>query len=355
MKRKSLLIILIIIVGILLASLVISEDKSSPKGNVSIAVTGDVMFARNMPDVLSTGLNPFEYVENVTSKTDLLLINFENAATNSENAVKGDVPLKASPKYVPLAKNNPNTIAALANNHVFDYGVEGMHDTLKYLKENGITTIGSGDNAKEAHAGVTEEINGHKITIFNYMDSENFAEYSNDVMPVATDSSPGYSAYDSQIATEQIKEAKENGSDFIIVFFHYGNEYRNSANENQVKMSHEVIDAGANIVLGSHPHVPQGMEFYNGSMIFYSLGNFIFDQSNTATHEAYFVQIDLNGEKVDCTVYPINIKGYLPHFMSADDGKALLERLNPSCDKLEITDSGIGKVSYTLSWLYEIF
>lgn len=354
MKLRQLLIILIILFGVVLSSLVIVADGgvdsiSSPKGSASITVTGDVMFARNMANVLSTVESPFKYVENVTSTTDLLLINFENAATTSDNAVKGDVPLKTSPQYVALAKNNPNTIAALANNHVFDYGIEGMHDTVKNLEDEGITVIGAGDNADEAHAGVTKEINGRKITIFNYMDSENFAEYSNDVMPQATSNSAGYSAYDSEVATKQIKEAKESGSDFVLVYFHYGNEYRTSANENQIKMSHEVIDAGADIVLGSHPHVPQGMEFYNGSMIFYSLGNFVFDQENPNTHVAYFVQIDLNDENVDCTVYPVNINGYLPHFMSAEDGKALLESLSPSCDKLEITDSGVGKVSYTLT------
>ena len=101
------------------------------KGNASIAVTGDVMFARNMEGILSSGENPFVNVANVTSKTDLLLNNFENAATTSENAVKGDVPLKTSPSFVYLARNNPNTIASLANNHAFDYGIDGMHDTIK--------------------------------------------------------------------------------------------------------------------------------------------------------------------------------------------------------------------------------
>ena len=65
---------------------------------------------------------------------DLLLINFENAATTSGNALKGDVPLKCDPSYVPLAKANNNTIASLANNHAFDYGIDGMGDTLQYLK-----------------------------------------------------------------------------------------------------------------------------------------------------------------------------------------------------------------------------
>lgn len=351
MNSRKLIIIAIIILGAVLIGLIAFDSStgivSENKGNVSIAVTGDVMFARNMAGVLSSGESPFVNVANVTSKTDLLLINFENAATTSGNAVKGDVPLKTSPDFVPLARNNPNTVASLANNHAFDYGIDGMHDTVENLEKNNITPIGAGDNADEAHRSVTKEINGRNITIFNFMDSQNFAEYGNDVMPVATDDSPGYSAYDSSVC-EDIKKAHEN-SDFVIVFFHYGNEYHTSPNEYQVNMSHEVIDAGADIVLGSHPHVPQGMEFYNGSMIFYSLGNFIFDQQNPATHSAYFVEIDLVNDTVECTVYPISIVGYLPQFMSAENGKLLLESLSPSCDKLAIGDDGIGRVSYNLT------
>lgn len=354
MKRRKILLILIVIVFILLVALIslgndVVTKEEVPVGEASIVVTGDVMFARNMAGVLSSGNDPFAGVSNVTSKSDLLLINFENAATDSGNAVKGDVPLKTSPAFVKLAKNNPNTIASIANNHAFDYGIDGMHDTVKNLEENGITVIGAGDNAKEAHEGVVKEIDGRKITIFNYMDSQNFAEYSNEVMPVATDNSSGYSAYDSDVATAQIREAKENGSDFVLVYFHYGNEYSRAPNEYQINMSHEVIDAGADVVLGSHPHVTQGMEFYNGSMIFYSLGNFIFDQSNPATHLAYFVEIDLNGSEVECTVYPINIVGYLPQFMSPVEGKSLLESLNPQTDMLRITDAGTGKISYNLT------
>lgn len=230
-----------------------------------------------------------------------------------------------------------------------------MHSTMELmvcmiqsnLEKNNITPIGAGDNVDEAHKGVTKEINGRNITIFNFMDSENFAEYSNEVMPVATSDSPDYSAYNSSVCKD-IKEAHEN-SDCIIVFFYYGNEYSTSPNENQVKMSYEVIDAGADIVLGSHPHVPQGMEFYNGSMIFYSLGNFIFDQKNPDTHVAYFVEINLVNETVECTVHPISIVNYLPQFMSPDNGKSLLESLSPSCDKLIIEDDGTGRVSYNLT------
>lgn len=322
------------------------KDTFKSKENFSMAVTGDVMFARNMPNVLSLESSPFRGVSNVTSDVDLLLINFENAATESGDALKGDVPLKCSPSYVPLAKANNRTIAALANNHAFDYGITGMQDTVKYLNDAGITPIGAGNTEDDAHQAVVQEINGRKITVLNYMDSNNFAEYSYDVMPYANGTNPGYSAYDSEDAKTQI--AENNDSDLIVAYLHFGNEYSTSPNDDQVKIAHELIDYGADVVIGSHPHVPQGIEMYNGKPIFYSLGNFIFDQSNEATHVAYFVQIDLINDKGVCTVYPIYISNYLPQFMSSGDGESLLSSLSPQCSNLTVTDDGQGKLEFNL-------
>lgn len=348
--KRILFVILIILVLFAIGLTIFGSNTSTPfenKENVSMAVTGDVMFARNMPGVLSLDSSPFEGVSNVTSNVDLLLINFENAATTSEDAVKGDVPLKCDPSYVPLAKANENTVASLANNHAFDYGINGMKDTIGYLKDAGITPIGAGENADEAHQAVVKEINGRKITILNYMDSNNFAEYSYDVMPYANGSSPGYSAYDSADAQKQISQ--NNDSDLIVAYLHFGNEYSNSPNDDQIRIAHELIDYGADVVIGSHPHVTQGIEMYNGKPIFYSLGNFIFDQSNEATHSAYFVEMDLVGDECRCTVYPIYISNYLPQFMSAEDGQSLLSGLSPQSSQLEITDGGIGKLNFNLS------
>lgn len=149
MRFKKSTLVLIAVLAVLSAIAAVATftlDNSImevPKGNASVVVTGDVMFARNMAGVLSLDESPFRHVENVTGSADLLLINFENAATTSGYAVKGDVPLKCDPSYVPLAKANNNTVAALANNHLFDYGTDGMNDTLKSLDDAGITHIGA--------------------------------------------------------------------------------------------------------------------------------------------------------------------------------------------------------------------
>ncbi|WP_405321229.1 CapA family protein [Methanobrevibacter thaueri] len=349
--RDILLIVLALLLIVALWATIFNPTTSvvniEPKEDASIAVTGDVMFARKMPNVLSMDSSPFSGVSDVTSNVDLLLINFENAATSSGDALKGDVPLKCDPSYVPLAKANNVTVAGLANNHAIDYGITGMQDTLENLKSADITPMGAGNTEDEAHQAVVKDVNGRKVTILNYMDSENFAEYSYEAMPYANGSNPGYSAYDSEDAQKQI--AENNDSDLIVAYLHFGNEYSNSPNENQVKIAHELIDYGADVVVGSHPHVTQGIEMYNGKPIFYSLGNFIFDQSNTATHSAYFVQIDLVNNTGECTVYPIYISNYLPQHMSPDDGTSLLSGLSPQCSELEITSNGTGKLRFNLT------
>lgn len=368
-KKKIIIIIfLVIVLGVLLVGLdspylhmaenvatgnyenVLEPINKVERGNLSITVTGDVMFGRNMPGVLSLDTSPYRYVSNVTSDTDILLINTENPFTTSGDAVKPDVPLKASPEYIPLLNGTSGmVISANANNHVFDYGVTGMRDSIKNLDSNGIAHIGAGENKAEATKPISIEKNGHNITIFNYMDSKNFQEYSQEVMPIAGENTPGYSAWDDTESVNQIKQAHDNGSDIILVYMHYGNEYSRSPNEDQIKISHLAIDAGATAVVGAHTHVTQGIEVYNGKPIFYNLGNFMFDQSNTATHSAYFVDFDVRGENITANVYPVYISGYLPQFMSSDDGKSLLESLNPQCEQMTITDEGVGKIQFTIN------
>lgn len=358
-KNKIIIIIfLVIILGVLLVALdspflhlfdgknPIGSSNDIQRGNLSVTLTGDVMFGRKMPGVLSLDSSPYRYVSNVTGDTDILVVNTENPFTTSGNAVKPDVPLKASPDYIPLVNGTSGTvISANANNHVFDYGIEGMTDSIKNLDKYGIAHIGAGENKEEATKPVTIEKNGHNVTIFNYMDGENFQEYSQSVMPKATDDSPGYSAWDDTESPEQIRKAKNN-SDIVIVYMHYGNEYSRSPNENQKKISHLAIDAGATAVVGSHAHVTQGIEMYNGKPIFYNLGNFMFDQSNPATHTAYFVDFDVIGDNITANVYPVYISGYLPHFMDSSDGTSLLKSLNPECQEMEITPEGTGKITF---------
>ena len=360
--NKKLIILLIIVLGSLATVSWVNYFTSSdgyqmtlgPKENVSIAITGDVMFARKMPGILGSVSSPFNNVENITKNVDLLLINFENPTTTSDIAYKGTVPLKADPSYTHFAKDNPNTIAALANNHIFDYGEIGLNDTLKSLNDNGIKSIGAGNNKEEATKPIVEEINGRKIVVLNYMDQDNFKEYSQSELPQATSSNEttngshsGYAAIDWNIVKKDIDANKED-ADIVIVYLHYGNEYSRSPNQHQEEISRKFIDYGADIVVGSHTHVTEGVEIYKGKPIFYNLGNFIFDQSNPDTHRAMFLELNLIDDICEVTVHPIYINNYLPEFMGANSGKELLNELVPNDSAMNITSDGKGKLTFQL-------
>lgn len=135
-------------------------------------------------------------------------------------------------------------IVFLANNHVFDYGVNGMHDTVKALNSNGIKTLGAGDNLEKASQPVVLEKGGRKIIILNYQDSVGFSAYPREELPVAGDNAYGFAPIDSDLEKKQIEEARKNGSDFVSVMFHYGTEYALSPIDSQVQFSHEAIDYG---------------------------------------------------------------------------------------------------------------
>ena len=186
MNKKRFFSVLIVIFLILLAlsvcgTILMGMDEGQydlGHDDVSIAVTGDVMFGRKMPAVLDSGESPFRFVENVTKNANVLLVNFENPVTTSSYAVKGDVPLKANPKYTYLLANaNDNVVASQANNHALDYGEVGLNESIKNLKDAGIYVIGAGNNINEATQPVTIESGDRKITILNYMDADNFREY----------------------------------------------------------------------------------------------------------------------------------------------------------------------------------
>jgi poly-gamma-glutamate synthesis protein (capsule biosynthesis protein) len=371
MNKKVIKLIFMIFILMILSSILIFVDMNDdsdllasmgafgsdgPKENLSIAITGDVMFARKMPGVLDAVSSPFKEVANVTGSADILLINFENPATFSSTAFKGVVPLKADPRYTHLAKANKETdgsitIAGLANNHIFDYGEEGLKDTLAALKDNGIIAIGAGNNADEAFKPAIADIKGRKVAVFNYMDQNNFKEYSQSEMPIATDSKPGYASIDWDRIPKDIAAVKNDSgdsADMVIAYVHFGNEYSRSPNKDQVEISKKFIDNGVDVVVGTHPHVTQGIDMYKGKPIFYSLGNFIFDQSNPNTHRAMFLELDLIENNCEVTVHPIYINNYIPEFMGSNSGTELLKELSPQLDSLNITDEGKGKLSFEL-------
>lgn len=182
-------------------------------------------------------------------------------------------------------------IVTLANNHILDFGPEGLLDSLDALDEAGILHVGGGKDLEQAKRPEFIEVKGRTIGFLGtsrvYMDASWAAGASH----------PGvFSTYDSRQAVEAIREAKEL-CDYLVVYVHWGVERETTPKEYQRVMGREYIDAGADLVIGSHPHVLQPMEYYEGKPIVYSLGNFVFGSSIPNT-ELFKVTLREDGAEI---------------------------------------------------------
>jgi poly-gamma-glutamate synthesis protein (capsule biosynthesis protein) len=162
-------------------------------------------------------------------------------------------------------------VLSIANNHILDYGADAVLDTLTLLGNNGIGVVGGGTNYIEAHQPFVKAIQNTKIS---------FLGYTNLISPSLglKTAKPNIAFLDIDQAIVDIKEARKV-ADLVVVSLHWGNEYETNHNSEQERVARALIDAGAHLIIGHHPHVIQEVKEYHGGYIAYSLGNFVFDQN----------------------------------------------------------------------------
>ena len=190
---------------------------------------------------------PFRNVMDYFAQDELTCINLEGTFTDEGHAVQKAHTFRGPTSYVDILTQNSVDFVTLANNHTMDYGQVGYDSTIATLESAGIPYV-----ERDCATVVTTE-NGLKIGFYGAV----------------------YYLLDTEVITEAIRQLKEE-ADIVVFVPHWGYETNPHRNEDQVELAHAVIDAGADIVWGSHPHVLQEMESYNGGIIFYSLGNFSF-------------------------------------------------------------------------------
>ena len=207
---------------------------------------------------------------------------------------------RAKPQAVQGLKFAGFDILSVVNNHILDWGRVALIDTLDILKTNGIASAGAGRNYAEANEPAIINFEDTRIAFFAYTNlvSKSFS---------ATKDSAGISFFDLERVKKSIAETRAE-TDIIIVSLHWGEEYKTKASDFQKKLAHELIDAGADLIIGHHPHVAQEVEQYRGKRIAYSLGNFVFDQNfSEDTRRGLMLKVTVQDEKIS-TVQPISIK-----------------------------------------------
>jgi len=244
---------------------------SRKNNTISVAIAGDICM-RNLTEVMDAEFsrNALKEVQPILDKADVRLINLENAIIDGGTAIhKSGPPLKGSPKNLVFLKEGRFDCAILANNHVGDYGEEGVYSTLDALDKEGIAHVGAGRNLDESYLPWYYEANGYKLAVIAVCENE---------FGIAEADKAGTAGFDMYRVFHAIKKAKEN-ADFVLVVMHGGNEYNPVPSPRVVSRYRMFVDFGADAVVGMHPHCMQGFETYNNAPIVYSTGNFLFSKS----------------------------------------------------------------------------
>lgn len=237
---------------------------------VTLLFAGDLMLADDPGQTIAQGGDPLAPFAAILSGADYRIGNLEVpvASSGQPHATK-IVTFRAEPNTLSVLKGRFDAVS-LANNHSGDYGHESFVETMRHLANAGIAYFGGGRNLAEAHRPLWIDKNGLKIAVLGY----------NEFKPRAFEAGPTWPGVawseDDQVIAD-IRAAKAAGADLVIPFMHWGWEKETRPTERQKTLARKMIDEGAALVVGGHPHVTQGAEIYKGKPIIYSLGNFVFD------------------------------------------------------------------------------
>lgn len=299
-------------------------DKKKEK-IITLKAVGDIMLSRDVGRVIKEKgpKFPFLHIAAKLKGADIVFGNFESPISNRGERIKRFQHLKfrADPRVIEGLIYSGFNVLSLANNHVFDYGSEAFSDTLRILNKNQIKFIGAGINEHQAKRPLILKIKGAKIAILAYssfFDSSTF---------VANREKPGIASIKS--VKRDITEIRKD-VDFIIVSIHWGIEYCEYPVPLESEMAREIIEFGADLILGHHPHVIQGIENHRSGVIVYSLGNFVFDEPFKESRETFIFECRFSKEGIkETNLIPVIInRVYQPEIARGEKKLEIISEIN---------------------------
>lgn len=295
------------------------ENIATPPPLISLVFTGDVIPARSVNSQMVRKNNfkyPFEKTAGFLESADLTIINLEAPLVDNCPITDSGMVFCGDRRFIEGLSFAGVDIASLANNHASNYGQKGVEETVALLNNAGIETVGINNI-------VYKEVKGIRLAFLAF----------NGVVPLDL-------FYIEKIDENEIKRKVEEAgrqADFVTVIYHWGREYASLPESDwgvapfdPVEIGRKTIEAGADLVVGSHPHVVQRYEVYQGKLIFFSLGNFIFDQMwSDKTRLGVVLKVDLTGDKIESfSLYPVRIENYAqPIFLEGGEKEAVLKNL----------------------------
>lgn len=273
------------IVGVLLTAALAAPAKAEP---VHLLFAGDIMLDDGPGKTIAAGGDPLAEFDALLRSADFTIGNLECPVATTGKALDNKPwTFRADPSVMRVLRGRFDALA-VANNHSGDYGRAAFVETLGNVRTAGIESFGGGANLAEAHAPLWIEQKGLRIAVLAY----------NEFKPRSFEAGanwPGIAWSEDSHVVADIRAARKAGADIVIPFMHWGWEHEPEPGPRQRALAELMIDAGADAVVGGHPHVTQGASLYRGKPIVWSLGNFVFDGFNTvASTTGWLLRLDVD-------------------------------------------------------------
>lgn len=271
-----------------LSSLLLSLAGPLHAQPLRLFFVGDIMLDDGPGQTIAAGGDPLAPVAALLAAGDYRIGNLECPVATSGKALDSKIfTFRADPRALPLLKGRFEALA-VSNNHAGDYGKEAFVETIDRLAGAGIASFGGGRDLASAHRPLWIERDGLRIAVLGY----------NEFKPRSFEAGASWAGVawseDNQVLAD-IHAARAAGADLVIPYMHWGWERESEPSERQKKLARLMIDAGADLVVGGHPHITQGAEYYRGKLIVYSLGNFVFDSfTTTATRRGWLLRVNVD-------------------------------------------------------------
>lgn len=294
---------------------------------VVITAVGDIMLSGSGRGTYRREgyVYPFAATSGILRSGDVAIGNLETPLSTGGTEFRGKrYRFRTAPEAAVALKQAGFAVVTLANNHILDYGAAGLSDTIRHLDREGILHCGAGDDLLAARREAVAIIKGKRLIFLSYslvLPKEFFAGKNR------AGTAPGYPSY----VVRDIGEARQK-ADYVIVSFHWGKEMASTPSPIQIETAHRAIDAGADLVIGHHPHVLQGAERYKNGVILYSLGNFAFGSLSAGSSRSAIARVTLDGGVREVELIPLNVLNrevrFQPKRLAGKEGEKVVERFS---------------------------
>lgn len=314
----------------------LKKEDSKKEGEVlkiNLLFGGEIILARTVAvNIDRMGVDyPFKEISFWVRKADLAFATLESPVLGEGKPcldLVNCMVFVGREDYLKGVKNAGFDVLSLANNHIGDGGKEGLVRTIEVLESLGIEAIGAGENIKKAYEGTVVEKNKVKV---GFLACNEIAPFSYK----AGENQAGSAWCSKKLIKERLNDLRKK-ADILVMSYHWGDEYTAKPNKRQREFGQMAIDSGADIVIGDHPHWVQSVEVYKGKVIFYSVGNLVFDQMwSEKTREGIILSIRYNGNTVsNLEIIPIKTMDYCwPMILQGKEKEKIINEIMQLSDK----------------------